>query len=313
MMKSKGKGVREISRILRRSPGTVSKWFNNYKYPRKRVWFRLSACKRARYVYEQMGARRHIVRRTPIRDVRVRDYVIEQIADWESPETISATMEDAIGTRVCFKTIYNLTKYERGLKKYLYEKGKQRRQKVVSRRGKFKKAAPKKRSIHTRNKEANERLEIGHLEADLMITKRGGSCAILSLIDRRLRRKWFCKIHDTKAKTVQAYIRAVLVQLPPDQRKTLSLDNGAEFAYSEIIKLEKWFPGLKVYYCDPYKSYQKGAIERANRDFRRYYPKGTDFADVSKFEVKRVQRILNNKRLKCLEYKTPMQMLQLAA
>ena len=282
MMKAEGKGVREISRILKRSSGTVSKWFNKYKYPRKRVWFKLSPYKRARYVYEQMGVRRHITRRSPIRDVKVRNYVIEQLVNWESPETISATMEEDIGTRVCFKTIYNLTKYDRGLKKHLYEKGKKRRQKVASRRGKFKKAAPRKRSVHIRSKEANKRLEIGHLEADLMITKQGGSFAVLSVIDRLLRRKWFCRIPDTKAKTVQAYIRAILVQLPPEQRKSLSLDNGAEFAYSEIIKLEKWFPGLEVYYCDPYKSYQKGAIERANRDFRRYYPKGTDFADVFK-------------------------------
>ena len=310
-MKSNGQGIREIASALKRSPGTIHKWFNNYKHYKKSVWSRLSSCQRAKYVYDAMKAKRHLKRRTPIRDVKRREYVIERLVAGDSPELISATMAEDKFKKVCFKTIYNLTKYDRGLKKYLYEKGKKRRQKVATRRIKHKEAAPKVVSIHTRSKTANERLEFGHLEADLICTCRFGSYSILSLIERQIRKKWFVRIPDTKSKTVTAYLIGILTEVPSELVRSLTLDNGPEFAYSEIIKLQDRFPGLDVYYCDPYKSFQKGAIERANRDFRYYHPKGTDFVDVTKAQVKDVQKILNNKRLKCLDYATPNQLWEL--
>jgi IS30 family transposase len=88
-------------------------------------------------------------------------------------------------------------------------------------------------------------------------------------------------------------------------RKTLTLDNGAEFAYSRLIELERRYEGLKLYYCDPYAAWQKGSVENSNRDARWYIPKGTDFANVSKESVMEVEERLGRRPLKCLEYRTP--------
>ena len=313
-MKEEGKGVREIARLLKRSPGTISKWFNKYLYENKRVWLKLSSDEKAWHVYSQLRLKCNVLRkRTPIREVEIRNYVIKRLKAGDSPEYISFSMaKDVEGKQVCVKTIYNLTKYSRGLKKYLAESGKPRSQKVKTRRRKVKEGAPKVVSIHSRSEKANNREEFGHFEGDLIIGKKAGSSfAILSIIERLSRHKWFRLIPDTKSKTVLAYIRAIFDGLPSEGLKSLTLDNGPEFAYSQMIKLETIFTGLETFYCDAYKSFQKGAIERANRDFRRFYPKGTDFGLINQIDVRRAQKAINLKPMKLHDFLTPQDIFNL--
>jgi IS30 family transposase len=305
-MLGRGAKIREIARNLGRSSSTVSSWKNKYCHKNINIWKHMNMYEKARHVFDKMGVKKQLNRCEPIRDINVKSYVISRLAIGDTPEHISATMADELnGKKVCFKTIYNLTKKRRGLKKYLREEGKKRRQKVKPRQFKKKQGAPKVRSIHKRGKKVNDRKEIGHFEGDLIITKKGGSKAILTLLERLSRKKWFILIPDTKAKTVLSYMLPVFLSLPEGFIKSLTLDNGSEFTYSEIIKLESKFSDFLTYYCDPYSSYQKGAVERANRDFRRYFPKGTDFGEVSRFEVKSATRELNNTPLKCLNWETP--------
>ncbi|MFT6791824.1 MAG: IS30 family transposase [Cellvibrionaceae bacterium] len=53
--------------------------------------------------------------------------------------------------------------------------------------------------------------------------------------------------------------------------KTLTLDNGTEFAAYGLLSQSL---GAKVFFCEPYKSYQKGAIENANKLIRTKLPNG---------------------------------------
>ena len=78
--------------------------------------------------------------------VEVREHVIDRLIDKESPEAIAATMEERIGKKVSYSTIYRWVKRDvPELKKYLYEKGKKRRSRVMDRRGRFQQAAAAKR------------------------------------------------------------------------------------------------------------------------------------------------------------------------
>lgn len=307
-MRKKGYSMHFIGKMLGRSKSTISNWVNKQK-PQfaQEPWDSISAIGKARCVYEQMKVRKKCQKRGHIRSVKVRKYLINRLEGGDSPEHIAATMERELNDRVCFKTIYSFVKKERGLKKHLREKGKKRRQKVPARKHKTPpKGAPTKRSIHKRSKSVNNREEFGHLEVDLIIGKRnGGKEVILSLIERVTRRKWFILIPDRKAATVLAYLRGFLANFPAGTFKTLTLDNGSEFAYSELIKLEKVMKELLLYYADPYCSFQKGAIERANRDFRRFYPKGTDFANVDKQDVLKATSKINNTAMKLHNWKSP--------
>lgn len=58
--------------------------------------------------------------------------------------------------------------------------------------------------------------------------------------------------------------------------KTITTDNGTEFAAHEMITKRL---GVPVYFTDPYSSWQKGAIENANKLIRQYIPKGASFKD----------------------------------
>ena len=306
-MLSSGKGVREISRILGRSPSTISKWKNRYKPKKRKLWFRLCPYGRAKYVYDRLSnQKRELRKKIPIRDVKTRDYVISQLIDRCSPEEISATMEKEIGSKVSFKTIYNLTKYDRGLKKYLYEKGTARRQRLSKNNpSRFKLAPPTKKSIHLRDLLYDVKSESGHFEVDLIIGTKGTKACILSIIERTSRRKWFFLLSNRKSETVLSKLRVWLLSLDNNYVKTLTLDNGSEFSYRTLITLESK-NRLEMYYCDAYKSYQKGAIERANRDFRVFFPKGTNFENVTKQQVAWVENIINSKKIKCLGYSSPM-------
>jgi len=309
VMSSSGRSIREISRTTKRSTSTVHRILKGYRPASIRVWLAMNVWERARHVYvalkeQSLRGGNH----GRLRDPAVREYVLTKLVEehW-SPEEIAGRMpKDLPGASVSAKTIYNFVKHERtDLRKYLMERGKPRRQRITHRRGRIKQGAPIKRSIHDRSEVIAERKEIGHWEGDLIVSKRGGSGAVLSLTERVSRKKIFRLIPDTCAKTVFGYLWAILEELPPAMRKSLTLDNGSEFAYSQLIRLEQLYPGFQIYYCDPYSSWQKGSVENSNRDVRWYLPKGTDFAEVSKPTLSDVEARLGRRPLKCLGYQTP--------
>jgi hypothetical protein len=85
-------------------------------------------------------------------------------------------------------------------------------------------------------------------------------------------------------------IRSRLKLFPERIRKTITFDNGGEFADHE--KLNEI--NCKTFFCDPYASWQKGGLEHANGRIRRFLPKNTDLSTVSHAEIDKIQRKLNN-------------------
>lgn len=62
---------------------------------------------------------------------------------------------------------------------------------------------------------------------------------------------------------------------------------------------------VKIYFCDPYSSWQKGTVENSNKGVRRDIPKGSDISKYSKGFVKKLERKMNRRIMKCLNYLTP--------
>ena len=306
VMKAQRKTVQEIANHTKRAKSTISKALSKYQHPDWKVWFNMTPLEKAKFVFDEMQRNRRRTRQKGhIRDYELREHVCKKLTkdNW-SPEKIAETIEKhKPGKHITAKTIYTFIKHDRKeLAQYLFEKGKPRRQRVMNRRGRFKKGAPEKRSIHDRPEEINDRREVGHLEGDTLITKRGGSKAILSLRERSTRSCIFRLIPNMEAETVLAALTAILLALPPELRKSITFDNGTEFAYSVMIKLEARFPGLVIYYCDSYSSWQKGSVENGNREFRWYKPKGTDFGELTPHEVRQIEDKINNKPMKCNGY-----------
>ncbi len=106
-------------------------------------------------------------------------------------------------------------------------------------------------------------------------------------------------------KTAEAATRAavqVFRRIPRTLRKTLTLDNGKEFARFQDIERNT---GLTVYFADPYAAWQRGCNENTNGLLRRYFPKGSDFRAITDEVLASVVKKLNHRPRKRLDYQTP--------
>ena len=94
--------------------------------------------------------------------------------------------------------------------------------------------------------------------------------------------------------------------LPPALRRSMTLDNGKEFAeHKQSAKV----CDLTVYFALPYCSWQRGTNENTNGLLRQFFSKGIDFSRVSHQEVARVEKLLNERPRKRLGYRTPAEVL----
>ena len=94
--------------------------------------------------------------------------------------------------------------------------------------------------------------------------------------------------------------------LPEEMRKTMTHDNG-----KEICKHEEITEALKIDICArPYKSCNRGLNEWMNRELRRFFRKGTDFAQITQKEIDYAVDWLNNCPRRSLSYPTPKEVFE---
>lgn len=170
--------------------------------------------------------------------------------------------------------------------------------------------APKGTSIERRPIEVQTRLTFGHWEMDSVIGRAKGQAeSLLVLTERKTR---FEIILRTKAKTSQATVHALeraLSKYPKGTFKTITVDNGGEFQDCEGMEYDrKGNRRLRVYYCHPYCSCERGSNENANRLIRRYFPKKQSLAKVTQKECDRVAAAINSMPRKILGYATAQEL-----
>lgn len=164
---------------------------------------------------------------------------------------------------------------------------------------------PKGTIIEERPKLINKRQEIGHWELDLVVGTSHSSACLMVLTDRVSRYEVILKLKDRKSETI---CNALDKLYPKYSFKTLTCDNGSEFQNWKRMETTKaGKQRLKVYYCHPYCSSERGSNERMNRMIRRFFPKGTDFRKVTHKEVQAVQDRLNTYERKVLNWHTPQE------
>lgn len=311
-MRRSGSGVSEIAKSVRRPKGTVSKELKRHAKLHGKVWLKMSGAERARFSDQQ--ARRNAKRRgrkKKLENEELKNFVLRKLtmSHW-SPEAIAARSRlEGMCTTVCAKTIYSWIKKDRTeCTEFLRHRGKPYRQRICHRRGKFRQAVPKKRSIDERPIEVSKKEEIGHFEVDTIVSCRAGKGGVLALRERVTRQRQYAIVPNLKAETILPILRALLLLWPAEFIKTLTFDNGSEFSISEMIKLEAFFPLLKIFYTDPYSAWQKGSVENGNGEVRWYHPKGTDFSLLPPEVLRNNITLLNNRPMKCHDWKTSQEL-----
>ena len=155
-----------------------------------------------------------------------------------------------------------------------------------------------RRSIEHRPKIVDAKRRRGDWEADTIIG-RNHQQAIVSLVERKSK---LTRLEKVTRNTAELVGQAIREQLQPLEVKTITSDNGREFAQHQSIAHQ-----LKAdfYFAHPYASWERGVNENTNGLVRQYFPKKSDFSKITDRQIKKVMERLNNRPRKTLGYKTP--------
>ena len=257
------------------------------------------------YLYKDAHEDAMMRRERSVSNRKIPQYVVKQAIkllleeDW-SPKQISGKLA-LEGIHISHERIYQeIRKDQTGeLKKHCRHKMKYRHHTYHKTKTAGKSLIPDRVSIHERPIEADGK-RFGDWEMDLVIGKEQES-AVLTIIERSTNMFFQSKIASKQPNIVaQAAYRLLL----PYKEKvyTITTDNGLEF------KEHKWLAEkLKttVYFTDTYSSWQKGAVENANKLFRQYCPKGTDFNLMEQAELDAIQAKINRRPREKLNFSSP--------
>lgn len=161
-------------------------------------------------------------------------------------------------------------------------------------------------SIDKRPKEVERRNRFGDLEGDLIIGKNHKQ-AIVTLNDRSAGMLKMRKVNSKEASDVERALTEMISEWLPFDLRTLTLDNGKEFANHEKLAANT---GIDVYFARPYHSWERGSNENLNGLVRQYFPKGTDFTLISEQQIKQIEDKLNNRPRKRYGYDSPIERME---
>lgn len=100
---------------------------------------------------------------------------------------------------------------------------------------------------------------------------------------------------------METAVRILHAKLPGKAIQTATTDRGKEFSCYSILEEDL---DIDVYFADPYSSWQRGSNENGNGLLREFFPKKTNFDEVSPEELTRAFTLINNRPRKCLGWKT---------
>jgi IS30 family transposase len=236
-------------------------------------------------------------------------YVTEKLRGGWSPEQIAGRLREVdhkndphwqINHETIYQWIYAQPPKVDGTYWWEYLRRKQKKRKKQKGRTVRRGNIPDRVSISERPDAINSRTELGHWEGDSVEGKRGESGAGLHTEVERMSR--IVKASKVKRLTSrQAYYAQcrIFSSEPACAVKSTTLDNGKET--HEHYRLRKKFD-MMTYHAHPYSSYERGTNEHGNWHLRYYFPKGTDFATVTRTELQAVVDEINDRPRKIHHY-----------
>ncbi len=130
-----------------------------------------------------------------------------------------------------------------------------------------------------------------------------GKGLLVTLVDRKSRYLAAALLRSRNQDETKEAIVKVLEGKPVH---SLSLDNGSEF--SRFKELEAALD-TTVYFADPHSPWQRGSNENINGLVRFFFPKGTNFHQVTKEQLDHVLSLINHRPRKCLGWLSPIEFL----
>jgi IS30 family transposase len=296
-----GKGPSEIARTIGRNKGTISRELRRNSSHEYNCYTPCQAHKRS--AQRKLTARHS---RPLLKNKKIQQYVRQKLKLNWSPEIIAGCLKKQ-GQSISHEAIYQ----------FIYHRDTPDREQLISQlcrahrkrriKGKGRKVRktkiPNRVSIDARPKAVDQRKQIGHWEGDTLISRKS-KAALHSMTERVTRLLRLSKLNSKSAAESNKAVVKALRNLPAKAKRTLTLDNGTENAGHEKLTQKL---GIKCYFADPYSAWQRGSNEQINGLIRRYLPKGTDFSKIDKDQIKKIEKLINNRPRKCLGFKTPLE------
>lgn len=300
MYRAQGLPLGEMAKRLGRNKGTISRELKRNGGRIYDAYGAGSAEKRARDRKRQAGERPRL------KTSFIRCYVKRYLRRGWSPEQIVGNLRRKHPDKsVCVESIY----------RFIYDNRVRRQENFVPHLVRAHKRRvlrghrhthrdlhiPERISILERPSIVNQRRQFGHWESDTIIARRSRS-ALSVTVERVSLFTKIAKLPQRTAKHLRIALARSLAQYPKRARRTITYDNGQENV--EHMRINKIL-GTRSYFCEPFHSWEKATVENTIGIVRRTYPKKTNFDTVTKADVKRLERQLNNRPRKTLNYRTP--------
>jgi transposase, IS30 family len=260
-------------------------------------------------------ARRECVKPRSLDHPPLRRYLFEKGGDAWSPEQVSGRLRLEfphdprmhVSPETIYRTLYSDERFGRVLIPQLRQGRKRRRKRGqgLHRRGP---SIPNRVSIEKRPEEVLLMRQYGHWEGDTILGKNQRGAAV-TLVERK---SLFLRAVVVPSKHAGPVARAVvraLGDLPAHCVRTITLDNGTEFADHGDVAREL---GTNVYFAHPYSSNERARNENTNGLLRQYLPKGSSFENLSQHQLDAIVDELNNRPRKSLGYRTPREVFEKA-
>lgn len=292
LLSSMGLSQKEIALRIDVHPSTISREMNRNSIDGRYCYKKAEEFARKR----STEGRKRIYKWTLDLEARVAAAIKKK---W-SPDQISGRLS-VEGVSISHERIYRFIHSDRakGGKLYLHlrHRGKRYKYKRSSGRGLLKNRI----DISQRPSVVEEKSRIGDFEVDTIVGAQHKG-ALVSIVDRHSKFTLLRKVETKDALSVSHAITAALKALGKNITKTITCDNGKEFAMHQIIAKQ-----LKagIYFAPPYQSWRRGLNEHTNGLVRQYIPKGMSISPIPLDAVQNIANALNSRPRKVLGYRTP--------
>jgi IS30 family transposase len=301
-LRAAGRSLHSIGAELKRSASTIARELERNARPTK-AWRGGYDPERAHALAERR--RRWDGRFKLARQPALRALVRRHLAMGWSPEQIAGRLaREHAPIRVSHESIYRFVYHRSAQKDYWHRLLPQRK----NRRGRLRRGGispvvhiKHRTSIHERPLHVDTRRQGGHWEADLMCFAKYDQ-AILVVHERKSRALIATRQPSKAAAPVLERLNRLFSHMPAPLRRTLTFDNGTEFALHYRLKQQL---GIGTYFCDPHAPWQKGGVENAISRLRRPLPRKADLAQIHPRRLDTIVANYNATPRRCLGFRTP--------
>lgn len=245
-------------------------------------------------------------------DPQVFRFVLDLLRERQSPEQIEGRMkrespwhrEHSVSAKTIYSWIWR-NKEEGGcLFLHLRRRGKRPKWFGVVHTEKI--HIPHRRDISERPKIVDRWKRCGDWESDLVVSPHSGTGAVATFVERFSKYLRAALLPNRSAEAFVVGAHDALSIIPQALRLTMTHDNGLEICGHEQITDDL---NITVYCARPFHSWERGLNEHTNGLLRDFFPKGTNFHEVSQEELDHAVDLINNRPRRSLQFRTPKEVL----